>query len=40
MRSNWRKIGDTWNELGIWNQFGLVFITAVLLLCSSLQVVA
>ena len=40
MRSNWRKIGDTWNELEIWNQFGLMFITAVLLLCASLQVVA
>ena len=40
MRSPWRKIGDTWDELEIWNEFGLVFVTAVLLLCSGLQVVA
>ena len=40
MRSPWRKIGDAWYEMEIWNQFGLVFVAAVLLLCSSLQVVA
>ncbi len=40
MRSHWQKFGDTWNDLGVWNQFGLVFITAVLMLRSSLQFVA
>jgi len=38
MRSPWQKIGDAWNDLEVWSQFGLVFISTVFLICSGLQV--
>lgn len=40
MRSNLQKLCDTWNDLGVWNQFDLVFVGSVLLLCSGLEALA
>ena len=40
MRSNWQKMCDTWGDLGLWNQFGLVFMGSVLLIYSGLEVLA
>lgn len=40
MRNPWQRFCDGFDDLGTWNQFGLTFIAAVLLLCTSLQVLA
>ncbi len=37
MRTLWTRLGDGWDRLGLWNQYGLAFVVTLALFWATLE---